>query len=263
MFPGPFAAATIAPVDGLIATIALAGLTVLRMCSASSCSRGSRVRWSGVPSTGSARKSLVFFPSGSTASIATPGVPRSCSSYRASRPDSPASSPTEYTPGLSLMISAVTGPTEPRIGAANSLVMPSGTSSAIASTPLMSLYCDITVAGTSSRRNAIACTNALSPAAFTCLTYGAASMPTSWARRRAESGACAAPTLSRSTPKRTTGRSVIRPTPCGPRMSARVAPTVVASRVSPAASDGWMMPTFHATAHVSPWSCVTSGIFDE
>ena len=56
----------------------------------------------------------------------------------------------------------------------------------------MWMYCAVTVGGTSSWRNAIACTNAFGPAALTCLTYDATSMPTSWARRRADSGAWAA-----------------------------------------------------------------------
>ena len=83
----------------------------------------------------------------------------------------------------------------------------------MASMPLIRVYCAITSAGTSSLRNAIACTNAWGPAAFTCLTYDAGSMPTSSARRRAESGAWVGPTLIRSTPNRTTGRSVTSPTP--------------------------------------------------
>jgi hypothetical protein len=88
------AAARIAPVDGLIATIALAGVTLLRIRSARSCSRGSRVRCSGVPSTALVWNSFVPLPSLCAASTITPGVPRSWSSYRASRPDRPASSPT-------------------------------------------------------------------------------------------------------------------------------------------------------------------------
>ena len=59
------------------------------------------------PRCGTARAGL---PCPGTAWTTTPGVPRSCSSYRACSPDSPAMSPGWYS-GCSSMISAVTSPT--------------------------------------------------------------------------------------------------------------------------------------------------------
>ena len=150
------------------------------------------------------------------------------------------------------MICAVTGPTVPRIGAANSLVIPRGIWSAIASTPLMSVACCPTAGGTWSWRKAIACTNAFGPAALTCRTYGATAMPTRRARRRAESAARAAGTLSRSTPNRTTGRSVTSPIPWGPRMSPRWADSVVTCSVSPDFRAGSTTAGLQTTSHVDP-----------
>ena len=70
------------------------------------------------------------------------------------------------------MISAVAGPTRPRIGAANSRVGASGMVPPIATAPLISPNS----AGTSrasAGRSVIASTNAFWPDAFTILTYGA------------------------------------------------------------------------------------------
>ena len=54
----------------------------------------SMVSSSGSPSIASTRKISRVLPSEPTALTSWPGVPRSCSSYRACSPESPATSPT-------------------------------------------------------------------------------------------------------------------------------------------------------------------------
>ena len=85
------------------------------------------------------------------ATTLTPGVPRSRSSYRAWRPDSPARSPGWYS-GCSAMISAVTSPTRPSSGAAKSRVGESGRLPAMTRAPGIVATPSVTAAGSSSRR---------------------------------------------------------------------------------------------------------------
>ena len=123
-----------------------------RIRSASSWSRGSRVRRSGFPSTASLANSFVRVPSGATESTWTPAYPaaarRSAPGGRTARPRRP----TPVDARVVLDHLAVTGPTVPRIGAANSLVIASGSRPAMASTPLMWTYPRVTAGGTSSCR---------------------------------------------------------------------------------------------------------------
>ena len=253
--PGPFAATRMSPVDGRIATRALDGPTPESSRSAACCSRWSSVSRTGRPGRASSANSSRSPPSGSTAFTTTPGVPRSWSSYRACRPESPASSPIWYLSGLSSIISAVTSPTVPRIGAANSRVGASGRVSLTTMAPGMAERCSgSTSAGTSSRRNTIASTNASGPAASTCLAYGAAETPTSRASCRADSPARAAFTWVRSMPNRSTGRSLTSGCPPAPRIWPRSGSTEPASRTSPCFSDDSTTVGFHTACHSSSTS---------
>ena len=228
------------PVEGRIATTALAGPTPASAASAWVCSRGSSVVRSGSPLASSVLNSSRSSEPSSppTAETTIPGVPASCSSYRACRPDSPTSSPGWIAPSDFFTISAVAGPTRPRIGAANSRVGASGTSPPSATAPLIPLSSAPLTEPASASRSTSASMNALGPAALTSLAYAAGSMSSSTASARAEATARAAGTLVLSMPKRTTGRRVTSGSSAAPRMSPRRACSVVASSDSPSVSDG-------------------------
>ena len=117
--------------------------------------------------------------------------------------------------------------------------------------PLMAETPRSTAGGTSSWRKTIASTKASGPEASTRLAYAAASTPTSRATARADAPALAGPTLERSMPMRTTGRSVTSARPPAPRMSPRSAPRLTRSRVTDSCSEGSMVATSQSTCHSS------------
>ena len=188
--PGPLAAARISPVDGRIATSADAGPTFASACSAATCIRSSIVSCSGCPSTASTRNSSRVLPSEPDRVDGLAGRAAQLLVVPLLEPGQPATSPT-WKSGFSSIISAVTSPTEPRIGAANPLVGASGSSAAMTAPPLIRRTPD----STPRRHLVLAVDDGLDegerPEASTRSAYAAASTSTSRARSRAEATALA------------------------------------------------------------------------
>ena len=140
------------PVDGRIATRALAGPTSARAFWAARCAGMSMVVLSEVPGFASAVYRVRRLPWSSTATTVAPRVPASCSSYLFWRPEMPTSSPARIRPLLSLTSSAVAGPTLPRMAEAKSLSGASGSLSAMVRAPGMPSTPSSTSSGTALRR---------------------------------------------------------------------------------------------------------------
>ena len=98
----------------------------------------------------------------------------------------------------------------------------------------------------------IASTNAWSPAARTCLTYGAGSIPVAAATCSAAVTASAFDACDRSTPTSTTGRLVTMALPSPPVMSPRAPTTVVASRTVVSVRLGSTTERAQVTAQSEP-----------
>ena len=236
--PSPLAAATIAPVDGRMATSALAGLVLARVFSASFCSPTFSVVVSGLPGTGltsnntigsasaagdGVGEGLAELPLGFAAAnrTRTPGVPRSCASYRCCNPESPTWSPATTAPPDLSTSSLAASPTVPMMGRAKSRVGASIWLVRMESAPGMARIREPMGRSAASIRSTMARTKASLPAAATSAAYAFGSILTTFASRIADALALSPLTFDLSIPIRNTDRSSTIGTPSSPSSSPR------------------------------------------